>query len=688
MSVRLTVTAADGATTEVVLPDPQVGQPNPQLFNPLTTILEMVNVSWKQEDVAEGPVSAWPPVGCRPRTPSQADPALQPTRLPGNGGVKFAKGTTQKLSYSGDGEAYMGFRWWVVIARCDGANNPNATAVKVGVWNTRGTTAANSQPYLYFNPKESKFYTQWADGAARKESVACSNNFDDWNIIVGHRRGWNVQISVNGVKSSGQTLKSINAISGGTCHIGEDTTTTVIPADIAIDCIIFGHAELTDALFAKLEGWAAHRVGRQAALPVDHPYRTNPPMEEPADQLPRQMYTNQEWWDWGASLVNKYALMGTPAPAPVGYSTVLFDDFTTNNTIVQALTAGKAGLWYAPGGVSGINVNAGTSLPTDPVNAYIWDGVSAMSLRLFWTSGIGWKSGSFASVDNQGRGRWWKKGIFEVRCKFPLSPTGDNKYPVGFFPAPLWSYCKEFLYWRTRNRVETDFLEYDNKNGLWLNTTMHCHGMQPSYDNYGFWPGVTHDLGATPPGQSSYKLVGREVNTANGFPFDVNIYDGEYHVWRFVVEDDLTTMIVDGHYVAQCQTSKQLLQPLYLLCDFAYRSADGIADTSQHYDMTLDYIKVMQKESELQAVPSGFSGLPTLSGIFAQGETITVTPNVTDSQIEYQWYRDAFPIFAATDQSSYTLTAAEVGKKLRVHVRAVGLYGQPEAWTMETAPIQ
>ena len=48
--------------------------------------------------------------------------------------------------------------------------------------------------------------------------------------------------------------------------------------DVDVLAILAGNTRLTSESVQKLEGWAAHRYGLAASLPIDHPYKSAPPM--------------------------------------------------------------------------------------------------------------------------------------------------------------------------------------------------------------------------------------------------------------------------------------------------------------------------------------------------------------------------------------------------------------------------
>jgi hypothetical protein len=174
-------------------------------------------------------------------------------------------------------------------------------------------------------------------------------------------------------------------------------------------------------------------------------------------------------------------------------------------------------------------------------------------------------------------------------------------------------------------------------------------------------------------------MAGYTVGPANEFPALIDIYDGEFHTWTMRIEDDLSYITLDGLEVARIATSQELAAKKYIMVDLAYvvNKGTGTIDPTQTYDMTIDYIKVQQREADLATFPSAFSALPAISGT---STLLTVIPNVAASQIEYLWYRDGVPLVGQTGPI-YAITPADAGHSFRCHVRAPSLLDQPEAWS-------
>jgi hypothetical protein len=629
---------------------------------------EMIVKAWYQEDADGDEVISWQSRGVKPALATQSDPALRPVKLDNNKGVLFRKGSKQALTWPADSDAPYLHRWWLVLARCDLAN-ANSDDASVICINGAGGGPSYRQPRISFKTRQKNLVSEVNDGELKIEGGRCSTEFSDWNVIVGYRRGNMMQTVVNGVKSVGQTIHSLAPNRARSLSFFGDVNAPMA-ADVAVDCVLIGQSELNDAQIDKLTGWAMWRIGQEWALPDHHPYRRSLPRGMDQNDRPARYIFNARAWT-AVQNADRFSNRGRPAPAVNGYVTVFFDDFL-EDTVVDDLKGAPSSNWYAPTHLVGIGVHAKAQRRPDLPSSYVHDLANhTLALRLLHNKG--WRTGAFSSVNSNGQGRFWGKGIFEIRAKLPALPAPRP----GFFPA-FWAYGREHLFWRTRNRLESDFWEYDGLDGTYINISQHIH--KPTLGGYSD-PGIlTKDL--------RYKIAGYRLNSANGFSQTIDIYDGEFHTWYAQIEDDYSYFVVDGQEVARVPTTPELTALKYILVDFAYDQHKGRAalDVSQTYDMVIDYIRVRQKIADLQQIPDGFDGLPILSGKAALGNTLTVVPHTRAKHIEYRWYRDGVPIFGEVGPS-YVLRPGDSGHKIRCHVSALSLLDQPAAWTGESETV-
>jgi hypothetical protein len=404
---------------------------------------EMIVKSWYQDDLSEGEVSSWQSSGLKPVAAVQTAQALRPLKLPNGGGVLFKKGTKMALTWPVEADAPYLHRWWLVIAHCDSSSNAHAIDTSILSVNGADGGSAYRQPRICFNPSAGTFVSQLHDGWLKSEGGSCSTDRGDWNVIVGYRRGFVTQAVVNGIKTAGQEIHALVPNRTNSQSFMGDVN-NAMTADVAIDCVIIGQSELNDSQIDKLMGWAMWRVGRQSTLPANHPYRQSPPSSVDANDEPARYKFDAETWASGASIANKrYAHRGEAAPAIHDYTTIFFDDFETN-TIVDDATGEQGSLWYAPTHLTMVGVDAKAQRISASPSSYVHDAANhTLALRLLYKDG--WKTGAFSSVNNNGQGRFWGKGIFEIRAKLPKI-AGPRP---GFFPA-FWAYGREHLFWRTR----------------------------------------------------------------------------------------------------------------------------------------------------------------------------------------------------------------------------------------------
>lgn len=641
---------------------------------------QLITRAWVQEDLAPGAVASWVPRGLIAGNATQTDTTRQPVKLADNGGVYFAKAATKFLSFTGNNESPYAHRWWVTIARSDVSNTGE---LKVCAINGISGAQTNRQPYISFNGTAPKSFRFGAfDTAVRNFSAPAETDFTKWQVLVGYRRGGQMRGWINGVETPAQDFRGFAPISPGpTCFFGNEAGVTL--AELAIDCVFFGNGELTDYQVNWIVGWAHHRAGRQDLLPAFHPYKTAAPTL--ADLTPSEttdLYKHDATaWQSFVDQTNaiRYTHRGEPTYSEAGYKRVFFTDFDQADQYPTSdLRGTPSAAWFSPLHLDVINVTASNRQPS----GLHWpDGViqdlaaeaggpgrpGSLAFRIHNVGGQ-WRSGAICSINNNGTaGRTWAKGIFKARIKFPVIP----KPRPGLFPA-FWGYGLEHLIYRTRNRIELDMFEADSKNTSWVEGNHHVHQGRFLYPA---------DPTIAPISQHK-ELYSGALGPALGWPTAFDYQDGNYHDWVCKVEDDFTYFWLDGFEAGRVVTTEAMKKPRYLILNLALSGPHGDRSilATETFDMTIDYVEIMQKESDLAIVPAGFSALPTLS---AAGGVLTATPNTSGSQIEYLWYRDGVPII--NQGPAYTTVPADVGHMIRVHVKNRAIVNQPEAWSAEFA---
>jgi hypothetical protein len=672
-----------GSTSARDLPDPS------RILDFLIDTEEAISVAFMQEDVQPGSITSWTSRGFRSKTATTPSGVGAMTRIANYGGVSYAKGATQYLSWPVDVHAHLLNRWGLVIARSDLANNPNQSDIQVGAIHNINS-GAGRQPFIHFTSSEgNRFNAQLVDTTFRTAGQTCSQDYSSWNVLVWCRRGNYLHAWVNGVPATPVEIGA--SLANNVSSISWLGTNVAGKADTAIDCFILGQGYISDDFAKKVSAAGMWRVGLQENLPVDHPHRLTPPTFSDDDMWDRYEHDQADWDAFSlgsngnsasapSTDPTRYANRGQAEPAHTGYVPIFFDDFL-ENTLVGAQhdpSVGRARNWYAPFEINpgaNVNVNALNATLTDGHGCYVHDGSGTGSVKLILKySGGAWRSGSFASTDRMGEGRWLKcPFIREMKFRFNVPSVVG-----GFFPA-FWGYSNHWL-WRTRSLTEFDDWEADGLDSSWLNVTAHVHDPVA--------PGTfVKDDGTIYYGDLAEKIAGYPLNATFQYPATMDWYDGEWHVITSKVEEDFSYMYVDGYEVVRYPTPKALKEPINTIIDFAYRASSGAANTAESYEMEIDYVKFMKPASSLAVVPAEFTARPTLSGTFAVGQTITCVPNITASQIDYRWYRSDGTAIIGHTASTYVLTSAEAGLGIMANVKAWSLKDAPEAWTATSANV-
>ena len=649
-------------------------------------IPEFIVSSWYQEDLQPGAVASWPSRGVIPCTMTQATGGLQPTKV-GSGraqGVQFAEGAAQALSASGNQllNAFIDVRWWLAIASCDISNNSGVASVYVMDINRAGTQY--EQPRVQFLPATAggSVRSIWRDrNSSATVTAPVNSKLQQWNCILGYRRSWSLGLIVNGVKATpSSTLGSYISTSGAPCYFGA-ADGNPLGATVAIDCIILGAGELSDAELDKVMGWAMWRAGSEKTLPRSHAYYSAPPQGLDTNDYPDQYQYDDSDWGFVSSTPagdTSSNQAGTPV-STAAYSPVFFEDFTGGlAAIVDDASGTQGSSFFAPsafpylGGTGVTLVRPGGSPTTYAVN----DSTS-VSITLQSSAGV-WYTGVLSSVNSSGAGRSWAGGgIFEMKYKFTgfSGASIENNLNGTFF-----SYARgNLLSPRTRNRLEFDFSELSggslNTTGTTPNTTQHLH-VQP----------IAYPAPNQAQSEQFFKLCNTQMSVANGWSPLINMFDGNYHIMYTQIEANWTYIVVDGIEVARYPTPREALEPLFWLATLWIQgTSTGLTGP---YRMIIDYIRVRQLETVLEQIPAAFSALPTLTGTLTHGNVLTCTPNVVAGQIEYEWYwgDTGAPIAGATS-STYTLQTGDVGHTIRVNVKAISLVNQPNAWTLISGTV-
>jgi hypothetical protein len=644
---------------------------------------EWITTAYLQEDVRPGPVAEHRARGTIPALARPPTSGLQPRKARASNGIEFAGNSGQHLSTPGGRDARWNCRWCVFTFRINADSGTDEETVLLDL--NRGNTSGESSPRIWFS-KSTGLRVQYVglnrEGLDRRVMTARNVLADgrSWNVLVCGIRYGRMFASVNGVPLAARALQPPRFSSarprGTLSYLGDESKGNMA---WAYDSLIFGLTEPSEAMVRKMTGWAAHRLGFQDRLPADHPYRTARPVLDAEDFPGRYVHDSEKWAAWGASL-NKQATRvnaGGPRVEPRGFERVFYDDFRADR--VRAGTSGEGDLWTGPGFNTAVGVDAPLLTPGEKPDAYPHGAADRKQTLSLVRQGDRWRGSGFYSVNDLGYGYTWKgPKIFRIRCMFPN--VAPEKLVGGLFPA-FWSYDPDFLFWRTANRIEVDWFEFDGRNGFWLNAlSSHCHGVH-----------VPNSFVKNPGRHRSYKVYGGELTEEkSGIPGGLWVWDGRFHTWEFVVNDRWTFVNVtvtddDGRErwveVCRCPTAPTYLERLDLQLDYALKARHGTPESGARQDFVVDWIEVLQKPRDIDSVPRPFTARPRLSGSPAAGGTMVCEPNVEGIRdVRYYWFADGYPLTYGPD-NAFTLTAAEAGREIRCMVKAVGARDMPEAWS-------
>jgi len=648
---------------------------------------EWLMTAYFQDDVSIGKINKHYSRGNSVRNATQSNSDLEPEKLASNDGIEFKENSGQYLTMSGQREARWNYRWTIFTFRVDASTGNDDTTILVDI--NKGTSSNKSSPKIWYNKNTGlsiQFLGLNVDGLDKRIMTTESAVIADgktWNVVVTGIRYGQMFASVNGYPLSTQLPQpdrfsnselGTNTIS----YIGDKSNGNMA---WAYDTLAFGLTEPSEAMVRKMTGWAAHRlngINNKINLPNDHVYKSNRPIMDEQDFPYRYVHDSDKWTEWGTNINYSEVRVngGGPRVTVDGYERVFYDDFRKNR--VKASSSGESDLWSAPGFNTAVGASAYLIAPNETNNVYRYnESEKKQSISLLKVNNK-WKAGAFYSVNDLGHGYTWSgPKIFRIRSMFPK--IEQTNLAGGLFPA-FWSYDPDFLFWRTANRIEVDWFEFDGKNGTWLN------GLASHYH----YAAVDNIFAKKPGSYTSYKAYsGPLTEEKSKIEGGVEFWDGEYHTWEFVIDKNTTYINItikddDGNdkwvEVGRVVTPPTYLERLDLQLDYALKSWDG-NPTSDREDFTIDSIEVLQKTSEIMKLPSIFENRPVITGEKTDGSTITCQANIKGiTDIRYYWFANAYPL-TYTVNNTYQITSDEVGKNIRCMVKAVGALNMPEAWT-------
>jgi hypothetical protein len=647
------------------------------------------------------PATAPAPAAAPPATPPAVVAAAgsEPTLGARGTGIVFPANGAKHLTFPGNNDGVLLYRWSLVIFRTEaaapatGSAGKSATLLCVNDGPQGNGRSGYWMPRLVYDAAQravvaSYFGTKLHQLTSPAGSVAADGQ---WNVALTYRRAGQLFLRVNG-QDCGQpsptdSFSAARPQDQIESRIGDQTATS---AAWALDGLWLGQSELSETVVQKMEAWALRRA---AALPGGAAASTAvAPLIDAEDFPARYRFDAARYAAWKKAnpKEKRLAFQGQPAakvqPDRSGWVRVFADDFRTpaavssraiNGTSVGDSTydcdAGKQ-IWYAPGTNSAVGGKAicmdGNQLPFK--EAYVPDtAAQTLSMRLYQPAPgkdgkpQAWRNAQFTSVNAAGVGYTWAgaKG-FRVRAK--LSNVGP-----GVFPCPLWFYGVDHLFWRTGERIEFDIIELDEK-----------------WDNYGsshVHPGMYRGLFGHSAVDTMKKSAPDEIRSlklaAGPRLCGVNAWDGNFHTWEVWIEDKTTYINVDGLEVARVDTAPEYLERLYMYLDTSLRDEKGM-NPALSYDLVLSKVEAFQPATLVEATPRApFTARPVLHGNAAVGSTLTCTANLSGcDDVRYYWHSDGYPR-GFSRSNTYTVLPGDAGAQIRCLVKAVGAKDQPEAWT-------
>lgn len=652
---------------------------------------EWISTAFLQENAPVGNIEEITAIGVYPREAVLVNPASKLRKTAEGAGVEFSAKSGAQVSTLGRKDARWDYRWCILTFRLDADSGSGPTTL-LDV--NRGDGPGMSTPKIWYD-KATGLNIQYV-GRNKDEldrRIMSTKNIvtdgEGWNVVVCGIRYGQMYASVNGIPLKTNEEQpprySTDRIEEGSTYIGSGNKDNV---GWAYDAIILGLTEPSEAMVRKMTGWAAHRLNFEDRLPDGHPYKNERPYLDKEDFPDRFIHDDITWNDWGRGIKSEVTRVnaGGPRVEPQGFERVFMDDFRAKR--ITDSNSGDGDLWTGFGFNTAVGIDGPLIRPSEAPEAYSHDSFDReLTLSVIPTGDSRWRSAAVYSTNDLGYGYTWTgPKIFRIKCKFPKVSQED--LPKGLFPA-FWSYGIESIFWRTANRIEIDYFEFEGTNGAWLN------GLSTHY-HYPYIKGENNIFAKNTDSYNRFKVYAGELNEPksklpNGGIF---VWDGEYHIWEFVIEEDMTYVNVtmnnsrgDPEWVEvfRYKTAPTYLEELNLIINTALKgkSGKGYPKKREAQEYVIDGVEVLQKTSQIEEVPEPFTARPEIrvAGLPTAGSTVFCRANVEGvTDLRYFWFADGYPLtYGPSNQ--YTLTRDDVGRKIRCMVKAVGALDQPVAWS-------
>ncbi|MEM6888847.1 MAG: hypothetical protein AAGA97_00635 [Pseudomonadota bacterium] len=633
---------------------------------------ELLVNGYRQETVKAGKVGSIKALGFHPADAVQNDPDMQPTYNDRQAGVQFAAGSREHLDFGHVNDALRSYRWVLLTLKLDQSAEPDGRSSILSV--NEDDLAGGRVPRIEYAANFGLTVEWRGQGPTGSKSYKLTSqdviaDGETWNVVLVYRRHGRLFLDVNG-----QTSPTDSETLSFSAPPSREDTSSFIGDPLgntfgwAFDTIVFGQTELSEAMAEKIVGWAAARVGSTDLLSENHPYRSYPPLHNAKIVASQYTHDPDAWSSAWVTIPkkNRVLYLGNPMPATEGFERVFLDDFRADSVArSDASEGGETAIWFAPGWNRGVGKDAQLRALNGSSELYEHDpDVQTLTLSIGFENR--WQGSAIYSVNDAGLGRSWEGGgIFRTRAKFPAL---DENPDVGYFPAVLWFYNLEHLFWRTSERIEIDGFEFEGNDDRWINGgSAHVHA--------GEYPG-------------KFGHLERDIRHEKvlGARLDIDIWDGEFHLWELRIDPDLTYLGLDGRELARVKTPVEFLQRIYLIADYALRLEYGEPDRDARHDMVLDYVEVLQRTDKLDELPKGFLTRPVMNGDLTIGKILQCGAELDSdtADIWYFWYSDGYPR-GFSPSSEYKVTTLDAGTHLRCMMKLVGLVEQPEAWSKPMA---
>lgn len=605
-------------------------------------------------------------------------------------GLIFPKGTRSNIQFDRISDPLCSLRWTILLFKVEPSLSRQYTILRV---NDREPNAGWAPKITIERGKVVIVYIS-REPTGRPVSIALTLNglVSDGktpNCLLVYKRGGRIFARLNGeTQSESQpdalTISNVYPSRQGMSILGDFLEPS---PGWELGYFASGQSELSEEIALKLEASVFWSFGGQRLLPTVHPYAANRPRVESSDFPQRYRHDAERWRSWSQTIKGRSSekTIGKARAEIAGFERVFYDDFSSNLVTSSASMTGQNKNWYGPGWNTTVGVDAMMVPPDTAPNVYEYyersDDVGADGgmLNLSLKFDRGWKCGAIYSINNSGQGRAWKgPKIFRARIKYPYC----ERVPGGVFPG-FWSYAVEPMFWRTAERIEVDFFEFDGRDDTYLNGgSSHVHK--------GFYPGQFNHLQADAPRVKLYS--GQMTEKITGIPGGFHYCDGKWHTWEFAIDDEVSYLNVtvdkgggkgeEWIELFRCSTPPEYLEMLCVILSQGLRKDYGVPEANSTFDMHIKYIEVLQKTSFLNQAAAPFVSTPILSGSFNVGHTISCAFQ-TEGTVEdtrYYWYADGFSRGFGLNHE-YRLSPSDRGKRIRCMVKLVGIIDQPEAWS-------